>query len=69
MILAAVPHLNIFLWLYLQIQVYQASIPDMHVLHIQITHSAKKVTSHVGASMGRDRISTSRVASYQRAEV
>jgi len=43
MTLAAVPHLDIFLWRYLQIQAHQASIPDMHVLR---TQSTKKVTSH-----------------------
>ena len=44
--MAAVPRLDIFLWRYLQIHVYQASIPDMHVLRTQITHSTKIVTSH-----------------------
>jgi hypothetical protein len=46
MTMAAVPHLDIFLWCYLQIQAYQASIPDMHALRTQITHSTIKVTSH-----------------------
>lgn len=46
MTLAAVPRLDIFLWRYLQIQVCQASVPDMHVQGTQITYSTKKVTSH-----------------------
>jgi hypothetical protein len=46
MTMPAVPRLDSFLWRYLQIQVYQASIPDMHILTAQITLSTKKVTSH-----------------------
>jgi hypothetical protein len=47
MTLIAVPLFDIFLWLYLQIQVYQTSGPDMHVLLTQITHLTKQATSHM----------------------
>jgi len=46
MTLAAVHNLDIFVWRYLQIQVCQACILNMHVQRTQITHSTKKVTSH-----------------------
>jgi hypothetical protein len=70
--LAAVRLLDIFLWRYLQIQVYQASIPDMHVKRTQITHSTKKVTSHTSERAGAEteyRLQVLRLTKGQKSEV
>jgi hypothetical protein len=72
MTLAAVPRLDIFLWSYQQIQLYQTSVPDMHVLRTEITLSTKKATSHTSErarAEAENRLHVLRLTKEQTSEV